>query len=282
MNGAACCYIDIIRVLPLAEITANDTEKYYLIGISDRPHNAKSEGMSCDFKDGTVSFSLPSSIRHDKRHEANKYCHAVDGQAIMFSPTLFCCSNSLWKPEDFTFFHYQHKEALHISCKEKEVLEKITSSIKAELEWGVDKYSCRLILRKIEILLIYCKRFYDRQFLTRSDACRCIMSKINATIDKTISANHSAEASAHIVNGIADSLNMSSAYLSDYILFKNGHSMKEYMQLRQMEMAKRMVTETRLSMASIARCLGFKSQPLFTSIFQKVYGLSPNEYRAKT
>lgn len=282
MNGTACCYTDIIRVVPLAEVTANDTEKYYLIEISDRPHNTKSEGLSCDFKDGTVSFSLPSSTRHGERHDTRRCCHAADGQAVMFSPTLLCCSENTWKPEDYTFFHYQHKEALHISCKEKEVLERAVSSIKSETEWGVDKYSCRLILRKIEILLIYCKRFYDRQFLTRSDACRCIMSKINATIDEAIAANHSAEASVQTVTAIADKLNMSSAYLSDYIFFKNGHSIKEYMQLRQMEKARQMVTDTSVPIADIARSLGFKSQFQLVTVFKKVYGLSPNECRTMT
>jgi AraC family transcriptional regulator len=52
-----------------------------------------------------------------------------------------------------------------------------------------------------------------------------------------------------------------------------------YVLSRRIERARRMLGETKMSIAQVARCCGFSSQPHLTLAFRKVCGLTPGEYR---
>lgn len=61
-------------------------------------------------------------------------------------------------------------EALHLSEQEREIVTDCIHKIQIELEHAIDKHSKQLIVRNIELLLDYCMRFYERQFITRNQA----------------------------------------------------------------------------------------------------------------
>lgn len=282
MGGTACCFSSLVKVVSPAELRASDFNDYYAVILKGRASTTKAGCRGCDFLDGTASFCRPQTTESEA--EACKICHeredgAHTGWAVLFSKELLCCSETAWKPEDFSFFGYSYKESLHVSCREKEKLAQCIRDIKDETEWGVDKYSCRLILRKIEQLLIYCKRFYDRQFQTRSETCRCLIGKIDSAIDRYISNTHNAEASCSAIECIAKSLQMSPAYLADYVLFCNGYTMNEYFHRRQIYMAQEMIANTSHTFADIAKVTGFSSSRQLSAIMQKIYGLTPKELR---
>lgn len=52
-----------------------------------------------------------------------------------------------------------------------------------ELQHPIDKHSKRLISRNIELLLDYCMRFYERQFITRSENNKNVLVKFEALLD---------------------------------------------------------------------------------------------------
>lgn len=52
-----------------------------------------------------------------------------------------------------------------------------------ELQHPIDKHSKRLISRNIELLLDYCMRFYERQFITRSESNKSVLVKFEALLD---------------------------------------------------------------------------------------------------
>ena len=49
-----------------------------------------------------------------------------------------------------------------------------------ELQHPIDKHSKRLISRNIELLLDYCMRFYERQFITCSESNKKRTAKIRS------------------------------------------------------------------------------------------------------
>lgn len=282
MHNSKICETTLVRVLSPTDMRERRDDEYAIV-LSGKKSNAKAGCRCCDFKDGSVSFYRPRKP-YVAEQNAGMECipdcqNESDGIVLLFSEELLRCSESAWKPEDFSFFSYCYKESLHVSAREKEKLGCIIRSIMEEQEWGFDKYSCRLILRKIEMLLIYCKRYYDRQFQIRSEACRCQISKIEEAAEERIRRSKSAEATPEAIDEIATAVGMSAAYLSDYILQNNGMSVKEFLQRLQLDMARRALTETTDCTCHIAKDLGFRSARQMRIVFESVYGMTPKEYR---
>ena len=73
--------------------------------------------------------------------------------------------------------------ALHLSVDERVTIQDYMSKIAHELNHPIDKFSKPLIISNIEVLLNYCMRFYERQFITREELnndvlvrCLCVSS----------------------------------------------------------------------------------------------------------
>ena len=276
--GNNLCGTELVSVLPLCKAPCKIGEQYAVI-IVDRQNGTRNGCRCYDFRDATVSFHHPqgadccSCIPEACGTEGRK------GWALMFSGKLLGCAQAELSPDEFTFFHYSYKESLHISQREKEILTQCILSIKEETEWGIDRYSCRLITRKIGILLTYCKRFYDRQFLTRSEQCSCVQKKLESTVDEYIKDCHSAKADQKAKMYIASAMQMSEAYLSDYIQFTNGHTLSELMQKRQIALAEELIAGSDKPLADIARELGFRSLNYMNQLLAKVYGRNAIAWR---
>ena len=64
-------------------------------------------------------------------------------------------------------------------------------SIRAELEMPIDKHSQTILVDRIKLILDYCQRFYDRQFITRHNINSDILSAFEQNIRayfKTVAA----------------------------------------------------------------------------------------------
>ena len=77
----------------------------------------------------------------------------------------------------YEFFDYTSNEALHLSAAEVNIFRDVLSMIKQELQHPIDKHSRELIVSNIELLLNYCLRFYDRQFITREEINHSVVKK---------------------------------------------------------------------------------------------------------
>lgn len=81
---------------------------------------------------------------------------------VAFHPDLFKGRILEKTIEEYTFFSYALKEALHISLKEKQILSSCVDDIRRELHHGTDSYKCTILTRHITRLLDYTTRFYER------------------------------------------------------------------------------------------------------------------------
>src|SRR5690606_18568032 len=84
--------------------------------------------------------------------------------------------------DDYSFFSYNVNEALHVSERERKIILDCFAKIAYELEHAVDKHSKTLVASNIELLLNYCVRFYDRQFITRDDIHKGILERFEALL----------------------------------------------------------------------------------------------------
>ncbi len=56
--------------------------------------------------------------------------------------------------------------------------------IERELRHPIDRFSKSLIVSNIEVMLNYCMRFYERQFITREELNNSTMSRFEILLDE--------------------------------------------------------------------------------------------------
>ena len=152
--------------------------------------------------------------------------------------------------------------------------------IEFELNQAIDKHSKKLIVNNIELLLNYCMRFYDRQFITRSHVNKDIVARFENLLDNYLKSDLTKTIGLPMVKYCADQLHLSPNYFGDLIKKETGKSAQEYIQLKLIEIARERIFDRSKSVSEIAFELGFKHPQHFSRMFKNETGQSPNEYRS--
>ncbi len=229
-----------------------------------------------DYQDRTLVFVAPGQIINVNINEDYK----PQGFALLFHSNLIHGTSLGKHIDDYTFFSYESREALHLSEKERRIVLDCFSKIKYELEQGTDKHSKKLIATNIELFLDYCVRFYDRQFITRNNANRSNIEKFENLLKEYFHSDKPQTIGLPAVAYCADQLHLSPNYFGDMVKKETGKTAMEYIQLKVMDMAKERILDTSRSIREIAYDLGFKYPHHFTRAFKKSTGYTPNEYRS--
>ena len=229
-----------------------------------------------DYQEGTLVFIGPGQVLSvEKKTEVEK----PSGWALVFHPD-FIRNTSLGKHiREYNFFSYDLNEALHLSEKERQVVIDCFQKIEYELQQSIDKHSKRLIVANIELLLNYCIRFYDRQFITRDPANSSVVEKFETLLNDYFASDKPQQQGIPSVSYFAGELNLSPNYFGDLIKKETGKSAQEYIQLKLMDIAKEKIHDSSKSVSEIAYSLGFKYPQHFTRLFKQKVGFSPNAYR---
>ena len=227
-----------------------------------------------DYQEGTMVFTGPGQV---VGVESNGEYVQPKGWALLFHPDLIRGTSLGRNIKKYTFFSYEVYEALHL--QERHIVTDCLRNIQLELQRGVDKHSKTLIVSNIELLLNYCVRFYDRQFITRENVNKDTLSKFEKIMNDYFQSDKPQDIGLPSVQYCADQLHLSANYLGDLIKKETGKSAQEQIQLYLIDMAKEKVLDTSRSISEIAYELGFKYPQHFTRLFKKCVGTSPNEYR---
>jgi len=123
-------------------------------------------------------------------------------------------------------------------------------------------------------------RFYDRQFITRSEVNRGNLATFEALLKDYFHSGKLQTIGLPTVGYCAEQLHLSPNYFGDLIKKDTGKTALEYIQLKVIELAKERILDTGTSISEIAYGLGFKYPQHFTRAFKKSTGYSPNEYRS--
>lgn len=111
-----------------------------------------------DFDDGVLIFNAPQQII-TATEEINP--GDTKGWILYFHPDLIRTYNLGKVIEDYSFFKYETKEALHLSDEEKNILTDCVEKMQLEYKQRIDNYSQSIIVSNLELMLNYCLRFYD-------------------------------------------------------------------------------------------------------------------------
>ena len=229
-----------------------------------------------DFNEGFMFFIAPKQIfSFDADHDFKS-----TGWMLLVHPD-FLWSTPLAKTiKQYEFFNYSANEALFLSEKEETTIAGIVQLIKQEYHANIDKFSQGLIVAQIELLLQYCDRFYNRQFITRKISSHQILNRVEEMLDGYFNSNDLVKNGLPTVQVIAEHLNISPTYLSSLLKALTGQSTQQHIHGKLIEKAKEKLSVTGLSISEIAYELGFEHPQSFSKLFKSKTNLSPLEFRA--
>ena len=230
-----------------------------------------------DYEEGTLVFISPGQMVEVENFGQN---FQPKGYALLFHPDLVHGTALGRHIQDYSFFSYQSNEALHLSERERQIILDCFSKIEYELERAIDNHSKKLIVSNIEMVLNYCVRFYDRQFITRDKANKGILEKFESLLIDYYQSDKPQTIGLPSVAWCAGELNLSSNYFGDLIKKETGKTAQEYIQSKVIDVAKEKIFDLSKSVSEIAYELGFKYPQHFTRLFKQRVGQSPNEYRS--
>ena len=269
-------YVDLNQSLPM--LRSQFMLGFYAIIIKEtRCGDIRYGNQYYDYDEGTMVFIGSNQII---KHEPEGEIHQPYGKALIFHSDLIKGTNVGKHIHEYTFFSYASYEALHLSNKEREKILVCFDNIENEIIQNIDRHSKKLILSNLELLLNYCTRFYDRQFITREFISQGIIEQFEQHLNEYLRHEKLQEIGLPTVSFFAEKLNLSPNYFGDLIKKETGKSAIEYIHLKLLEYAKEKIMDKTKSISEISYQLGFKYPQHFTRLFKQKVGMAPNEYRS--
>ncbi|MEX0314210.1 MAG: AraC family transcriptional regulator [Allomuricauda sp.] len=274
----------LVSVLPITdEMTNYDYGDhsyifgFYQISLKSGISGSLTYGRSSyDFQEGTMVFMKPNQIVKVENDQAYK---GASGWTLLFHPDLIQRSELGKLINSYSFFNYETNEALHISEEEKNALTDLVHKLEQEYSLNLDKHSQELIISNIDLLLKYCKRYYDRQFFTRTNLNKDLISQFEQIIATYYNSDKARGLGVLTVNFCANKMHMSPNYLGDLIKNETGISAKEHIQEYLIQNAKTKILSTNKSISEIAYDFGFEYPQSFNKLFKSRTGFTPTQYR---
>ena len=228
-----------------------------------------------DFDEMTVTSFAPGQTIHAKpvpNAESPKWT------AIVFHPDLLNRTQLGRNISRYEFFDYTSNEALHLSVPEIDIFRGVLNMISQELQHSIDKHSRELIVSNIELLLNYCLRFYDRQFITREEINHATVKTFVAMLDHYM-ANQAHQQGLPTVAYFADQCCYSPKYFGELVKTETGRTAKDFINDRLLRAAMQLLSDDTLSIAQVSHQLGFEYPQHFVRFFKSKTGKTPSEYR---
>ena len=228
-----------------------------------------------DFDEMTVTSFAPGQVIHV---EPNPDVPVPKWTAVVFHPDLLNRTQLGKNISRYEFFDYTSNEALHLSTDEVNIFRDVLSMIKQELQHAIDKHSRELIVSNIELLLNYCLRFYDRQFITREEINHSVVKKFISLLDEYITRKAEREGLPTVAY-FADKCCYSTKYFGELVKTETGRTAKSMISDRLLSASRQLLDDETLSITQVSQRLGFEYPQHFIRFFKAQTGKTPSEYR---
>ena len=228
-----------------------------------------------DFDEMTVTSFAPGQV---VKVEPNPDVPFAKFTALAFHPDLLNRTALGRQINRYEFFGYSSTEALHLSAQEVEVFRGVLAMIEQELHRAIDKHTRELIVSNIELLLNYCLRFYDRQFITREEINHSVVKKFIELLDDYISTK-ALHDGLPTVAYFADKCCLSNGYFGNLVRVETGRTAKDIISDHVLAYAKQLLNDEALTITIISSRLGFEYPQHFVRFFKSHTGKTPSAYR---
>ena len=231
-----------------------------------------------DCQEGSLMFLAPGQavMPVESAKELNP---DMESWTLMFHPELLRGFPLAERMASYSFFEYDSNEALHLSTRERELVTGIVRRMQEEYEGSIDTHAPELIVSNLELLLNYCKRFYGRQFRTRTGASKDAVVRFDVFLRNYFESDMPEQEGVPTVQRCAREVGCSASYLSDLLKEETGRTAREQIHHAVVEKAKTLLLGSNTTVAEIAYALGFEYPQHFSTLFKRMTGVSPAAYR---
>lgn len=252
-------------------------QNFYSVGLKRNIQGKFRYGQQqYDFDEGLMSFVAPGQVVHLTVEQPKVKPTGI----LLFIHPEFLWNTPLAKDiKQYEFFGYSVNEALFMSEKEEMIITELMQNIQREYHNNIDKFSHNIIIAQIQLLLNYCDRFYQRQFITRKKSSHQVLERLEKILDDWFSSEDLIEKGLPTAQQIAEILNISPNYLGSLLKALTGQSTQHHIHDKLIEKAKEKLSTTKLSVSEIAYQLGFEHSQSFNKLFKSKTNVSPLEFR---
>ncbi|MCZ2085594.1 MAG: helix-turn-helix transcriptional regulator [Flavobacteriales bacterium] len=265
--------VSVIKLDDLAFKSADEIQliyNFYTINLKKNFDGKIKYGQQYyDFDDGTMTFIAPKQTLSLEANSSQK----VEGWILVFHPDFLQSYPLAKRIKEYGFFSYATNEALHLSDQEEVVIYGIMQNLQQEIERMIDNFTQDVVISHIDLLLNYCNRFYNRQFITRKKVSNDLLTKFEEHLENY------AQDEKPTVQYFAKKLSVSPHYLNDMLKNSTGQTTQQHIQNKLIEKAKELLSTTTLSVSEIAYQLGFEYPQSFNKLFKNKTEMSPLEFR---
>ncbi|WP_240966113.1 helix-turn-helix transcriptional regulator [Pseudoflavitalea sp. G-6-1-2] len=229
-----------------------------------------------DFDEGIMYFIAPHQVLQFDDILLNK----VRGFVLVVHTDFLHGYRLASDIKEYGYFSYSANEALHLSEKEEKTVFDIIANVEQEIDINMDSFTQDLLVSNLDLLLKYCDRYYNRQFLTRKKVNSDLLSKLEQLLDDYFKNDNLTVNGIPSVHSIAAQLHLSANYLSDMLRVQTGQTTQQHIQNRLIEKAKELLSTTKMSVSEIAFHLGFEHPQSFHRLFKSRTSISPLKFRS--
>ena len=228
-----------------------------------------------DFDEMTVTSFAPGQV---VKVEPNPDVPFAKFTALVFHPDLLNRTALGRQINRYEFFGYSSTEALHLSAQEVEVFRGVLTMIEQELHRAIDKHTRELIVSNIELLLNYCLRFYDRQFITREEINHSVVIKFLTLLDEYMNDKAKYEGLPTVAY-FADKCCLSNGYFGTLVKTETGRTAKDLINDRVLAKAKELLQSETITITEVSQRIGFEYPQHFVRFFKSLTGKTPSQWR---
>lgn len=267
------CVVDYAAVSPVRS-SLNDYSVYGIFFHDEAELELAYGRGKYDYKQGTVICVAPGQIG-GKEDDGRKT--ELTGWALLFHPDLLHGFPLEKDIKDYSFFDYRINEALHMTYEEQEILVSLMRQIQTELSGKHDELQNAIIVGYIELVLNFCRRFYNRQFMTRKIENSDILVRFDRLLRDYFEDKLQLTLGMPTVQYCADKLCMSPNYFGDVIKKTTGDTASNHIRRFVIQMAKNGLAAGE-TVSQVSDRLGFEYPQHFSRMFKKQEGIPPSKY----
>jgi AraC family transcriptional regulator, transcriptional activator of pobA len=255
------------------------TQSFYSIGLKRcMPQGKFRYGQQqYDFDEGLLSFISPGQLM--RLEIDNQSPVKPTGWLLLIHPDFIWNTTLAKSIKQYEFFGYAVNEALFLSEKEEIIITELLLHIQREYHSNIDKFSQNIIIAQIELMLSYCERFYQRQFITRKKSSHQVLERLEKILDDYFSHTNLTDKGLPTAQYIAGLLNVSPNYLGSLLKSLTGQTTQQHIHNKLINEAKEKLSTTNLTISEIAYELGFEHPQSFSKLFKTKTKLSPLAFR---